>query len=46
MVRLLLEKGAGVNAQGGRYSNALQAASEKGHEEVIRLLQAAGVTIQ
>jgi ankyrin repeat protein len=33
-------KGAEVNAQGGEYSNALQAASEGGHEGVVKLLLA------
>jgi ankyrin repeat protein len=41
-VRLLLDKGADVNAQGGEYGNALQAASLEGHEAVVKLLQAAG----
>jgi hypothetical protein len=36
---MLLDKGAGVNAQGGRYGNALQAASAKGHETVVQTLQ-------
>jgi len=35
---LLLDKGADVNAQGGYYGNALQAASLGGHEAVVRLL--------
>ncbi|OCK72825.1 hypothetical protein K432DRAFT_279044, partial [Lepidopterella palustris CBS 459.81] len=38
IVRLLLGKGADVNAQGGYYGNALQAASIEGHEQVARLL--------
>ena len=29
IVKILLEKGADVNAQGGKYGNALQAASYK-----------------
>ncbi|KAH8686634.1 hypothetical protein GQ44DRAFT_780905 [Phaeosphaeriaceae sp. PMI808] len=33
IVKLLLDKGADVNAQGGKYSNALQAAIEGGHEQ-------------
>jgi hypothetical protein len=32
-VQRLLEKGADVNVQGGRYGNALQAASYGGHEQ-------------
>jgi hypothetical protein len=31
-------KGAEVNAQGGKYGNALQAASVGGHKAVVRLL--------
>jgi len=38
MTKLLLEKGADVNAQGGRYGNILQAASAQGHEAVVKLL--------
>jgi ankyrin repeat protein len=35
---LLLAKNAEVNVQGGMYGNALQGASEKGHEQVVKLL--------
>ncbi|KAF2025942.1 ankyrin, partial [Setomelanomma holmii] len=38
VVHLLVEEGADVNAQGGHYGNALQAASVRGHEAVARLL--------
>jgi ankyrin repeat protein len=43
VVRILLDKGADVNAPGGRYGdgrygNALQAASKGGHEKVVRML--------
>jgi ankyrin repeat protein len=38
VVRLLLDSGADVNAQGGKYGNALQAAASKGNEAVVRLL--------
>ncbi|OAL48192.1 purine and uridine phosphorylase, partial [Pyrenochaeta sp. DS3sAY3a] len=38
VVRLLINKGANVNAQGGHYGSALQAASEEGHEQIVRLL--------
>jgi ankyrin repeat protein len=38
IVKLLLEKGADVNAQGGDYGNALQAASSEGHEAIVKLL--------
>jgi ankyrin repeat protein len=37
-VRLLLDKGADVNAQCGHYGNALQAASAKGDEGIVKLL--------
>ena len=36
----LLDDGADVNAQGGRYGNALQAATAEGHEAMVRLLSA------
>jgi ankyrin repeat protein len=35
---LLLEKDADVNAQGGLYGNALQAAAARGHEGIVKLL--------
>lgn len=35
---VLLENGADVNAQGGVYGNAMQAASSRGHEAIIALL--------
>jgi ankyrin repeat protein len=38
VTKLLLDKQANVNAQGGRYGNALQAASYKGHKAIVRLL--------
>ncbi|KAJ5513368.1 NACHT nucleoside triphosphatase [Penicillium fimorum] len=34
----LIRKGADINAQGGRYGNALQAASAKGDQEIVKLL--------
>ena len=34
-IKLLLERGADVNAQGERYGNALQAASVGGHRAVV-----------
>jgi ankyrin repeat protein len=37
-VKLLLENKADVNAQGGQYGNALQAASYHGHEAIVKLL--------
>ena len=42
MVELLL---ADVNTQGGEYRNALQAASYRGHEEVVELLLAKGADV-
>ncbi|KAF8344777.1 ankyrin repeat-containing domain protein [Amanita rubescens] len=38
IVKLLLDRGADVNAQGGIYGNALQAASERGRDEIAKLL--------
>ncbi|KAL7768544.1 hypothetical protein ACKLNR_002845 [Fusarium oxysporum f. sp. zingiberi] len=38
VARVLIEKGADVNAPGGYWGNALQAASIKGHYEVAKLL--------
>ncbi|CEO59716.1 hypothetical protein PMG11_04381 [Penicillium brasilianum] len=37
-VRQLLQKGANINAEGGRYGYVLQAASSRGHVEVVELL--------
>ncbi|KAF1955322.1 ankyrin, partial [Byssothecium circinans] len=38
VVKLLLNKDADVNAQGGEYGNALQVASSRGHEQIVKLL--------
>jgi hypothetical protein len=38
MVQMLVDAGAYVNAQGGEYGNALQAASDGGHETVVQIL--------
>ena len=38
MVKLLLKSGADINAQGGQYDNALQAAMSRGHNKVVMLL--------
>jgi hypothetical protein len=42
IAKLLLDKDANVNAQGGDYGNALQAASVRGHEQVVKMLLDAG----
>jgi ankyrin repeat protein len=41
----LLEKGAEVNAQGGFYGNALQAASLRGHVEIVQRLLEEGAEV-
>jgi hypothetical protein len=43
--RLLLDEGADVNAQGGHYDNALQAASYGGHEQVVKMLLDKGADV-
>ncbi|OAL53544.1 fibronectin type 3 and ankyrin repeat domain protein 1, partial [Pyrenochaeta sp. DS3sAY3a] len=45
VVKLLLDQGAKVDTQGGRYDNALHAASAKGHNEVVQTLLKAGADI-
>ncbi|KAL5328216.1 hypothetical protein ACEPPN_001712 [Leptodophora sp. 'Broadleaf-Isolate-01'] len=45
LVSLLLEKGADVNAQGGSYGNALQAALSRGHEATTALLLEKGADV-
>ncbi|KAF3765426.1 Pfs, NACHT and ankyrin domain protein [Cryphonectria parasitica EP155] len=37
-VTTLLNRGADVNVQGGNHSNALTAASAKGHEQIVQML--------
>lgn len=37
-MRMLLEKGADVNGQGGVYVSALQAAAAEGKKEITRML--------
>ena len=44
-VKLLLEKGADVNAQGGYFGNALQAAAFGGHEAIVQLLLEEGADV-
>jgi hypothetical protein len=45
LTRMLLDKGADVNAQGGPYGNALQAASVGGHKAVVTLLLDKGADV-
>ncbi|KAK4220431.1 ankyrin repeat-containing domain protein [Podospora fimiseda] len=44
-VRDFIGKGADVNAQGGEYGNALQAASSRGHQEIVKLLLDKGADV-
>ena len=41
-MQLLLERGADINAQGGRFENALQAAIYLRHREIAELLVSRG----
>jgi ankyrin repeat protein len=45
VVEILLENGADVNAQGGYYGNALQAASHIGNEKVVKMLLQYGANV-
>ena len=45
MVRLLLDRGADINAQGGYYGNALQAAASLENEVIVRLLLDRGADV-
>ena len=45
VVRQLLDKGADVNAQGGKYGNALHAAASWGRLEVVQLFLAKGANV-
>jgi ankyrin repeat protein len=42
IVKLLLDQGADVNAQGSEYGSALQAALSGGHQEIVKKLQQRG----
>ena len=44
-MQLLLDKGAEVNAQGGRFGNALQAALEGGYKKIVQLLLDKGAEV-
>ncbi|KAF5333923.1 hypothetical protein D9758_017476 [Tetrapyrgos nigripes] len=45
VILILVEEGANINAQGGQYGNALQAASYEGSEEIVKLLVEKGADI-
>ncbi len=45
IVRLLLDKGANVNAQGEHYGSALQIASLRGYVDIVRLLLDKGADV-
>ena len=45
IVKLLVDKGADVNAQGGEYGNALQAASWRSNERIVKLLVDKGADV-
>ena len=45
VVKVLLDKGADINAKGGQFGNALQAASLRGHEKVVETLLGKGADV-
>jgi hypothetical protein len=45
IMQQLFDRGADVNAQGGHYGNALQAASVVGHDQVVERLLAKGADV-
>jgi ankyrin repeat protein len=45
VMEVLLDKGADVNAEGGKYGNALQAASHNGHKDIATLLLDKGADV-
>ena len=42
---MLLDKGADINAQDGEYGNALQAASDEDHDQVMQMLLDKGANV-
>ena len=44
-MQMLMDAEADVNAQGGYYGNALQAALVKGHDKVVQILLNAGADV-
>jgi ankyrin repeat protein len=45
VVKMLLNKGADVNAQGREYGNVLQAALSRGHKQVVKILLDKGADV-
>jgi hypothetical protein len=45
IIHILLEKGANINASGGKYGSALQAAAYMGHAEIVRILLEKGANV-
>lgn len=46
VVQMMLDKGVDVNAQGGMYDNALQAASAGDHKKVMEMLLDKGAMLK
>ncbi|KAF4768676.1 hypothetical protein HAV15_002769 [Penicillium sp. str.  len=45
IIKLLLDKGADINVQGGYYGNPLQAASRRGYLKIVKLLLDKGANV-
>ncbi|KAI1754784.1 hypothetical protein F4782DRAFT_462126 [Xylaria castorea] len=45
VIQTILDNGANVDAKGGRYGNALQAASFNGHEDIVQMLLNSGANV-